>query len=134
MKRLKIKAPLRINKIMHDIRVVSLRLSMNPCQLIERLAKAITSIPAAPIPPASVGVKKPTKRPPKTTTTRRNVSTTPRRDASFSFKLKLADGGARAGLKKQSARIVIANRIATTIPGKIPAAKSSAMDCSVIEA
>ncbi len=124
-------APATITRIMQLVLVVSNRAEMNPSQVRFRLIMATIRVENAPTAPASVGVKIPPKSPPITRIKIMRVSITPDSDAIFSFHEVLGPRGPSSGLRLVHMRMLTTMRAVRRMPGRIPAMKSSPMDCSV---
>ncbi len=117
--------------IMQVMRVVSDKACRKPFQVSCLRVTAMTMVKKAPMAPASVGVKKPMKRPPMTSTKMMSVSETPVSDATFSLKENLGPLGPSSGLMVTQMSTAAMKNMVRMMPGRIPAMKSLPMDCSV---
>ncbi|GAI76299.1 unnamed protein product, partial [marine sediment metagenome] len=123
-KRPKIMAPVTRTKTMHDIFKVSVKELISPFQVSLRVAIVTINVQKTPTASASVGVNKPTNKPPITRINIAIASTTPVRDFIFSLRLVFGPGGPNSGLNRQTTSMVSTNKIPKTMAGKMPARKS----------
>ena len=130
-KRPKIIAPVTRTKTIHETFSVSVIELIRPFQVNRRVAAVTRNVQKTPVAPASVGVNKPTNKPPITKTNMAIASMTPGREFIFSLKLVFGPAGPNFGLIRHRIMMVSTNNIPKRMAGKMPPRKSLTMDCSV---
>jgi len=125
-------APATIIITIHVIRKASLTALRNPCQVSLRVTIPMSNAPAAPAPPACVGLNHPRKSPIITMANKDRVSIIPTSPFILSFQLLPVPAGASSGFCLQRSMITTMKSVARVKPGRIPARNSLPMDCSVI--